>query len=51
MNPAQRCDEIIRMIDEVLGTVMRTEVHGDLVPPLRSAPDLEFALTQRESPR
>jgi hypothetical protein len=51
MNPAQRCDEIIKLIDEVLGTEMRAEGHGFLVPPLRSAPDLEFALTQRESPR
>jgi hypothetical protein len=39
------------MIDEVLGTEMRTVGHGDLIPPARSAPDLEFALTQCESPR
>ena len=51
MNPTQRCDEIIKMIDEVLGAEMQTAAHVDRVPPLHAAPDLEFALTQGESPR
>jgi hypothetical protein len=51
VNPTQRCDEIIKMIDEVLGAETRSDAHADRVSSPRSADDLEFALTQRESPR
>jgi hypothetical protein len=50
MTPAQRCDEIIRMIDEVLGAPTSTEVL-DLGSTLGPAPDPQFALTPIERPR
>ncbi len=51
MTPAQRCDEIIRMIDEVLGAQLSAEAHPRLGSALGSAPDPRFALPQFESPR
>jgi hypothetical protein len=50
MTPAQRCDEIIRMIDEVLGAPLSTELL-DLGSALGPPPDPHFALTPFESPR
>jgi hypothetical protein len=51
MTPAQRCDEIIKMIDEVLGAQLSAEAHPGLGSALGPAPDPQFALTQFESPR
>jgi hypothetical protein len=51
MNPTQRCDEIIRMIDEVLDAVVDTDAHAGL--PRIHPPSLDrhlVALTSESAP-
>lgn len=50
MTPAQRCDEIIRMIDEVLDGSLRAEHGVNPIPPLVGPSfDHHFTLTHPES--
>ncbi|HVA02718.1 MAG TPA: hypothetical protein VMU64_03140 [Acidimicrobiales bacterium] len=44
MTPAQRCDEIIRMIDEVLDGALHAE-HGLAPTPPLLGPSIELPLT------
>ncbi len=47
MNPTQRCDEIIRMIDEVLEAAVDADPHGGLPRP--SSPSLDRQLVALRS--
>jgi hypothetical protein len=48
MTPAERCDEIIKMIDEVLGASSRTEESPVASLALSTAPDRPLASTALE---
>jgi hypothetical protein len=46
MNPTQRCDEIIRMIDEVLDATVDTDPHG--IPARLHSPSVDRHLVTYE---